>query len=126
MAGLRTRLIQVPIWGCPAARAACIGLVLMVMADSGADCRSRLGLQVPESVQFERMADGGGRLSQDHVRRGLPAAVGVGIRFLSETGPTPPKLHPLEEEILGPRAVAGRRILFALGRAAARDALLEL
>jgi 4'-phosphopantetheinyl transferase EntD len=72
------------------------------------------------------MADGRGRLSDEHVRRGLPAAVGVGIRFLAEMGATPPKLHPLEEEILGARAVAGRRALFALGRAAARDALLEL
>lgn len=67
-----------------------------------------------------------GRLSQEHVRRGLPAAVGVGIRYLADMGARPPQLHPLEENILGPRAVTGRRALFALGRAAARDALLEL
>jgi 4'-phosphopantetheinyl transferase EntD len=41
-------------------------------------------------------------------------------------GPEAPRLHPLEEGILGPRAVASRRVLFALGRAAARDALREL
>jgi 4'-phosphopantetheinyl transferase EntD len=67
-----------------------------------------------------------GPLSQEHVRRGLPAAVGVGIRYLADMGAQPPRLHPLEENILGPRAVPGRRALFALGRAAARDALLEL
>ncbi|MBV9323482.1 MAG: 4'-phosphopantetheinyl transferase superfamily protein [Chloroflexi bacterium] len=52
--------------------------------------------------------------------------MGVGIRYLSEIGPTPPPLHPSEEGILGPRAVAGRQALFALGRAAGRDALREL
>jgi 4'-phosphopantetheinyl transferase EntD len=35
-------------------------------------------------------------------------------------------MHPIEEQALGPRAVEGRRATFALGRAAARDALLEL
>jgi 4'-phosphopantetheinyl transferase EntD len=41
-------------------------------------------------------------------------------------GAAPPPLHPFEEGILSPRAVSARRLLFALGRAAARDALREL
>ncbi|MBV9579117.1 MAG: 4'-phosphopantetheinyl transferase superfamily protein [Chloroflexi bacterium] len=69
---------------------------------------------------------GSRRLTGDAIRRGLPSTVGVGIRYLSDMGPAPPPLHPLEEGILGPRAVAGRRALFALGRAAARDALREI
>jgi 4'-phosphopantetheinyl transferase EntD len=67
-----------------------------------------------------------GRLTAEHVRRGLPRAVGVGIRYVSEMGAAPPPLHPIEEGILGPRAVASRRALFALGRAAAREALAQL
>jgi 4'-phosphopantetheinyl transferase EntD len=35
-------------------------------------------------------------------------------------------MHPIEEQALGPRAVEGRRAMFALGRAAAREALGEL
>jgi 4'-phosphopantetheinyl transferase EntD len=35
-------------------------------------------------------------------------------------------MHPIEEQALGPRAVEGRRATFALGRAAAREALHEL
>jgi 4'-phosphopantetheinyl transferase EntD len=72
------------------------------------------------------MVRSAGRLTAEHARRGLPWAVGVGIRYLSQMGPAAPRLHPLEEGILGPQAVAGRRVLFALGRAAARDALREL
>jgi 4'-phosphopantetheinyl transferase EntD len=50
----------------------------------------------------------------------------VGIRYLAEMGSEAPRVHPAEEGILGPRAVTARRVLFALGRAAARDALREL
>lgn len=67
-----------------------------------------------------------GQLSEDHVRRGLPSTVGVGVRRLSEMGPTAPPLHAIEEGILSSRAVTARRVLFALGRAAARDALRQL
>jgi 4'-phosphopantetheinyl transferase EntD len=66
------------------------------------------------------------RLTAAHIRRGLPSTVGVGIRYVSEMGVSAPPLHPWEQGILGPRAVADRRVLFALGRAAARDALREL
>jgi 4'-phosphopantetheinyl transferase EntD len=65
----------------------------------------------------------GVKLTAELVRRGLPLPVGVGIRLASE--PAPP-LYPAEEQALGPRAVEGRRAFFALGRAAARDALREL
>jgi enterobactin synthetase component D len=37
-----------------------------------------------------------------------------------------PALHPVEETYLGPNAAQRRRFFFALGRAAARDALAEL
>jgi 4'-phosphopantetheinyl transferase EntD len=50
----------------------------------------------------------------------------VGIRYVSEMGESPPPLHPWEEGILSSQAVPLRRVLFALGRAAARDALREL
>jgi 4'-phosphopantetheinyl transferase EntD len=63
-------------------------------------------------------------LLAEQVRRGLPYSVGVGIRRTSDGGV--PALHPLEDDILGPRATDGRRLTFALGRAAARDALVEL
>jgi 4'-phosphopantetheinyl transferase EntD len=63
------------------------------------------------------------RLTRELVRRGLPRPVGVGIRWLSETVPP---MHPMEEQALGSRAVEGRRTTFALGRAAAREALREL
>jgi 4'-phosphopantetheinyl transferase EntD len=66
-----------------------------------------------------------GRITTAHIRRGLPSPVGVGIRYVSDMGAAPPPLDPREEGILGPQAVAARRVLFALGRAAARDALLE-
>jgi 4'-phosphopantetheinyl transferase EntD len=65
----------------------------------------------------------GGKLMAELVRRGLPWPTGVGICLASESAPP---LHPIEEQALGPRAVAGRRALFALGRAAARQALREL
>jgi len=64
------------------------------------------------------------RLSADQLRRGLPFPVGVGIRYTSDG--QPPPLRAVEEEALGPRAVAGRRAFFAFGRAAARDALHDL
>jgi 4'-phosphopantetheinyl transferase EntD len=53
----------------------------------------------------------------------MPRSVGVGIRRTSEGVPA---LHPLEEQYLGPNAAQRRRVSFALGRAAARDALAEL
>jgi 4'-phosphopantetheinyl transferase EntD len=64
------------------------------------------------------------RLTPQDVRRGLPRPVGVGIRRSSD-GPAP-GVFPGEEDILGPRALEQRRTYFALGRAAARDALAEL
>jgi 4'-phosphopantetheinyl transferase EntD len=64
------------------------------------------------------------RLSADLVRRGLPHRVGVGIRYASAD--EAPPLHASEEALLGTRAVERRRLSFALGRAAARDALAEL
>jgi 4'-phosphopantetheinyl transferase EntD len=63
-------------------------------------------------------------LTPRDARRGLPRPVGVGIRRSSD-GPAP-GLLPGEEDILGPRALEQRRTTFALGRAAARDALAEL
>jgi 4'-phosphopantetheinyl transferase EntD len=66
------------------------------------------------------------QLSHDHVRRGLPAPVGVGIRSLAEMGREPPPLWESEAQALGTTAVHVRRLLFALGRAAARDALRQL
>ena len=50
--------------------------------------------------------------------------MGVGIRRFSDGDV--PSLHPAEQELLRPRAVERRRAYFALGRAAARDALVEL
>jgi 4'-phosphopantetheinyl transferase EntD len=73
-----------------------------------------------------RLGSSGVRLTAEQVRRGLPWTVGVGLRGGRETHALPPRLHPIEEEALGPRAVEGRRLFFALGRAAARDALREL
>jgi enterobactin synthetase component D len=66
-----------------------------------------------------------GVLTATDVRRDLPAPVGVGIRRAAEDQPLPPLL-PAEDGILGARAVQRRRQSFALGRAAARDALAEL
>lgn len=66
------------------------------------------------------------QVSAEVVRRGLPRPVGVGVRHLAEMGNAPPALFAQEEAALGPRAVQQRRVLFALGRAAARDALAEL
>jgi enterobactin synthetase component D len=60
----------------------------------------------------------------EHVRQALPRVVGVGLRRQSDG--QPPALYPLEEQYLGPNAAQQRRISFALGRAAARDALAEL
>ncbi|MGI9147809.1 MAG: 4'-phosphopantetheinyl transferase family protein, partial [Chloroflexota bacterium] len=57
-------------------------------------------------------------------RRGLPAPVGVGIRCGSDG--VLPALYLAEERCLGPNAAERRRFFFALGRAAARDALAEL
>ncbi len=66
-------------------------------------------------------------LTAEVVRRGFPLPVGVGVRRVRDlNGRAAPALYPIEEDGLGPRAVAVRRVLFALGRAAARDALGEL
>jgi len=64
------------------------------------------------------------RLTPELLRRGLPRPVGVGLRYSSDAGLPP--LLPTEEQALGPRAVEKRRLAFALGRTAARDALNEL
>jgi len=67
------------------------------------------------------------RPTADDVRRGLPRAVGVGIRQLSEAEAHPPTpWYPFEAEALGALATERRRAFFGLGRTAARDALLEL
>jgi enterobactin synthetase component D len=63
-------------------------------------------------------------LRAEDARRGLPFGVGVGIRRGAD-GP-PPALFAAEEGCLGPNAAPRRRLFFALGRAAARDALAEL
>src|SRR5437667_675103 len=54
----------------------------------------------------------------------MPRPVGLGVRRYSDA--ELPALYPLEEQYLGPNAAQQRRTSFALGRAAARDALLEL
>jgi 4'-phosphopantetheinyl transferase EntD len=64
-------------------------------------------------------------LAAEDVRRALPRAVGVGVRRLGFDGVLP-ALEPGEQELLGPRAVQRRRVSFALGRAAARDALADI
>jgi len=64
------------------------------------------------------------RLSAADVRRALPYPIGVGIRRGTDAGV--PTLDPVEEAYLGPRATERRRFVFALGRAAAREALAEL
>jgi 4'-phosphopantetheinyl transferase EntD len=61
----------------------------------------------------------------EDARRGMPHAIGVGIRRTTSGEPVP-RLEPEEEQLLGPRAAQRRRVHFALGRAAARDALAEL
>src|SRR5689334_3062733 len=67
------------------------------------------------------------RVSAELVRQGLPLGVAIGVRHADELGETGlPPLYAGEAEALGPRAVPERRTLFALGRAAARDALSEL
>ncbi|HEX8967942.1 MAG TPA: 4'-phosphopantetheinyl transferase superfamily protein [Chloroflexota bacterium] len=63
-------------------------------------------------------------LTAEHVRRGLPRPVGVGIRRRSDAGAL--RLDADEERVLGVRATEARRASFALGRAAARAALGEL
>ena len=76
-------------------------------------------------MQTWRAVSGSGlRLTAEHVRRGLPFPVGVGIRYKSDGEVL--GLHPLEEAVLGPTALERRRVYFGLGRAAARDALAEL
>jgi 4'-phosphopantetheinyl transferase EntD len=69
--------------------------------------------------------DGARRISAQDVLRGLPHVVGVGIRYFSDVHGVPP-LHPVEQSALGPRVVEQRRLSFAVGRLAARDALGEL
>jgi 4'-phosphopantetheinyl transferase EntD len=64
------------------------------------------------------------RISAEVVRRALPLPVGVGVRHVADS--PPPPIFPEEAAALGPRAVPERRTLFALGRAAARDALADL
>jgi 4'-phosphopantetheinyl transferase EntD len=66
------------------------------------------------------------RLTETHVRRGLPRPTGVGLRYVDSIASTPPPLYPGEDGVLGPRAVPQRRMLYAQGRAAARDALQQL
>jgi 4'-phosphopantetheinyl transferase EntD len=63
-------------------------------------------------------------LAAADARRALPYPVGVGIRRGADANPPP--LYPAEETHLGPHAAQRRRFFFALGRAAARDALAEL
>jgi 4'-phosphopantetheinyl transferase EntD len=77
-------------------------------------------------VPLDDMPEGDGRrVSGDHVRRGLPSPVGVGIRYFDDIQGVP-LLHPVEASALGPRVVEQRRLSFAVGRLAARDALAEL
>jgi 4'-phosphopantetheinyl transferase EntD len=64
-------------------------------------------------------------IAADDARRGMPHIVGVGIRRKAADGALP-ELESLEKEVLGSRVVQRRRAYFALGRAAARDALLDL
>ena len=67
------------------------------------------------------------QVTPEVVRRGFPLPIGVGLRRVADLDGMPaPMLYPIEQEGLGPRAVPERRTLFALGRAAARDALAEL
>ncbi len=54
----------------------------------------------------------------------MPYPVGVGLR--RGVHGQAPALCPAEESFLGPNAAQARRFFFALGRAAARDALAEL
>jgi enterobactin synthetase component D len=54
----------------------------------------------------------------------MPRPVGLGVRRHSDG--EVPQLYPLEEQYLGPNAAQQRKLSFALGRAAARDALVEL
>ena len=54
----------------------------------------------------------------------MPRAIGVGVRRHSDG--EVPELYPLEEQYLGPNAAQQRKLSFALGRAAARDALRAL
>ena len=60
------------------------------------------------------------------MRRGFMRAVGVGVRAVSDYVDGLPPLEAVEAEGLGPRVVERRRVLFTLGRAAAREALGEL
>ncbi len=58
------------------------------------------------------------------VRQGMPTRVGVGVRQVGRADVA--ALHPVEEQYLGPRATDRRRVMFTLGRAAARAALVDL
>jgi enterobactin synthetase component D len=66
----------------------------------------------------------GTRLADADARRALPYPVGVGIRRGADAHPRP--LYPVEQTYLGPNAAQRRRFSFALGRAAARDALADI
>jgi enterobactin synthetase component D len=63
-------------------------------------------------------------LRADDARRGMPAVVGVGLLRDVDAGQF--TLHPDEAGVLGSSAVERRRRSFALGRAAAREALAQL
>ena len=63
-------------------------------------------------------------LDAEDVRRGMPYPVGAAIRRVADG--MVPAVWPGEEEALGPRAIERRRTYFALGRAAAREALAEI
>jgi 4'-phosphopantetheinyl transferase EntD len=67
-----------------------------------------------------------GPLTPEHIRRGLPHRIGIGLRSLGTGSQGVPPLYPGEDEALGPRAVSQRRMLYALGRACGRDALAEV
>ena len=71
------------------------------------------------------MAARGTEITAGDVWRGLPHRVGVAVRLTSSLESAIASLHPLEEQALGPRAVDRRRKVFAVGRAAARDALAD-
>jgi len=63
-------------------------------------------------------------IAAEDARRGLPRPVGVGIRRLTDD--TSSGLVGLEAAVLGPRATDQRRRYFALGRAAAHEALADI
>lgn len=65
-----------------------------------------------------------GEVTIASLRGCFPGAVGVGLR--RQRGGAPPPVAIEEAALLGPRAAECRRWQFALGRASARDALLDL